>query len=70
MAKCRDCRHLDLTQKTHSGLCTCTNLNRKMQNKWGGVATASHMKAPWADACKTGFEPREEGEGLEDEKET
>lgn len=58
MSKCRECNHLDLTQRTRSGLCVCTNTNRKMYSKWGGCKTLGNLKAPWANACKTGFEPR------------
>ena len=59
MARCRDCKHFDLSEPTRSGLGACTNTNRKRYSKWGGNATCSEMKAPWYDACKTGFEPRE-----------
>ena len=61
MPKCKECKHLDLTQRTRSGHCTCTNTNRTTYERWGGVKTLSHMKSPHANACKTGFEPREEG---------
>ena len=64
MSKCRECKHLDLTQRTRSGLCTCMNTNRATYERWGVVQTLSQLKAPSANACKTGFEPREEG-GIE-----
>ena len=59
MAKCKDCKHLDSTQRTRRGYCTCTNTNRITHSKYGGCRTVSDLKAPWAKACKTGFEPRE-----------
>jgi hypothetical protein len=61
MNKCRACKHLDLTQRTRSGLCICTNTSRKTYSRWGGSQTFSQLKAPSANACKTGFEQREKG---------
>ena len=61
VAKCRECKYLDLNNRTRSGLCVCTNYKRITYSKWGGIATSSQLKAPWATACKTGFEPREDG---------
>lgn len=55
MKHCRDCRHLDLEQKSSIG-CVCTNNNRKRPVK----KNLGHIKQPSARACKTGFEPREE----------
>ena len=59
MAKCGDCKHLDTTQRTKGGYGVCTNTNRKTYSKWGCVTTCSDLKAPWAKACKSGFEPKE-----------
>lgn len=59
MAKCRECKHLDLQQKTRSGCCVCTNTNRITYSRWGGAKTFSQLKSPSANACKSGFEPRE-----------
>lgn len=67
MAKCRECKHLDLSQKTRSGFCECTNTNRKTYSRWAGYKTLSHMKSPSANACKTGFEPIEKSEVAENE---
>ena len=64
MSECRDCKYLDLSQRMAGSLCVCTNTNRKTYSKWGGYKTCSAIKAPSANACKTGFEPREE-EGAE-----
>lgn len=60
MSKCKDCKYLDLSQRTRSGFCVCTNNNRKMYSKWGNCRTLSQLKAPSQNACKTGFEPRVE----------
>ena len=66
VAKCRDCKYLDMSQKTRSGLRICTNTSRKTYSRWGGAKTLSQLKSPSANACKTGFEPREkEGESIE-----
>ena len=60
MAKCKDCKYMDLTQRLRGGLCVCTNTNRTKYSKWGGCATVSEVKRPTSNACKTGFEPRED----------
>lgn len=62
MSKCRECKHLDLTQRTRRGYCTCTNMNRRTHSVYGSLKTCSQLKAPHAKACKTGFEPRNEVE--------
>ena len=62
VAKCRDCKYLDLSQKTRGGYCACTNTDRVTHSSWGGSKTLSQLKSPSTNACKTGFEPREEGE--------
>lgn len=54
--KCKDCKWLDMNQKTSVGY-VCTNRNRLI---YGGKL--SHLKHPTQPACKTGFEPREVAE--------
>lgn len=63
MKKCKDCKYLDLTQKTSVG-CVCTNRNRIMRFHaiGNGCRPLNHLKYPTAKACKSGFEPREEEE--------
>ena len=65
MAKCKDCKHLDLKHPARGGHYQCKNANRRMYGTWGGYETYGHIKRPSAPACKTGFEPRDEegGEG-------
>lgn len=60
MNKCKDCKYLNLSEKTRGGYYECTNTNRRMYDKWGGWDTVSQLKAPHSKACKTGFEPRVE----------
>lgn len=63
--QCKDCKWLDMGQKTSVGY-LCTNTRRKMNNVFGrrrfaylGVPT-SRLKTPTQPACKTGFEPKGE----------
>lgn len=65
MSKCKECRHLDLSQRTKGGYCVCTNTNRRMNSVYKGCKPCSQLKAPSAIACKSGFEPRNEGEANE-----
>lgn len=51
--KCKDCKWLDLTQKTKVGY-VCTNKNRITRKR-----TLGHLKQKNTPACKSGFEPRE-----------
>lgn len=57
MKHCRDCRHLDMEQKSVIG-CVCTNTDRKRPT----TKNLGHIKYPSTCACKTGFEPREDTE--------
>lgn len=54
MKHCRDCRYLDMEQKSIIG-CVCTNTNRKRP----ATKNLGYIKYPSTPACKTGFEPRE-----------
>ena len=58
--KCRDCKHLDMTQKTRSGLCVCKNARRIVYPQYGKPTACDNLKAPSQNACRTGFEPRED----------
>ena len=53
LAKCKDCKWLDMTQKTSVGY-LCTNTTRIMYGK----SLVSRLKPPTSPACKTGFEPK------------
>lgn len=55
MNKCKDCKYLDMTQKTSVGY-VCTNKSRK--RNFGNGHYIGHLKPPTTPACKTGFEPR------------
>ena len=57
---CRDCKWLDMDQKTSVGY-VCVNKNRKMVEMSGGRRNLSHLKYPSTRACKTGFELKEGG---------
>ena len=59
--ECKDCKWLDMNQKTSTGY-VCTNTKRKMYNT-GQIITklgvpVSRLKSPTQPACKTGFEPK------------
>ena len=64
--QCKHCKHLDLEQKTSVG-CLCTNTERKMNKTYrrsssslGADIPTSRLKMPTQNACKTGFEPKDE----------
>ena len=56
MARCKDCKWLDLTKKTKVGY-VCTNKNRITRTR-----TLGHLQQKNTPACKSGFEPREVAE--------
>lgn len=67
MSKCRACKHLDLSKRTASGFCLCTNTNRRRHTRYGIYKnTYGHLRQPSANACKTGFEPRRRKESEAD----
>ena len=52
--KCKDCKWLDMNQKTSVGY-VCTNDKRRRAK----TRTLGHIKNPTTPACKTGFEQKE-----------
>lgn len=56
MAKCRDCKYLDLKRRTCVGY-VCTNKDRITRK-----GTLGYLKLKNTPACKSGFEPREVAE--------